>query len=325
MQITESIQHQLTKFWLILQSGLCYYYALLNTTYASDSILLKVATYPSWEWIAVIPMRPQKWSSFPVTRKRLCLRHKRTATWQNSKPSKGFNHTSTWCVCAHSNQSLPCYPTQNIHFLPTGPDIIPPPPGLCWTHPRRWKKCHTEMPWGWSARENPGHPIKFVFQINSKQRPVSIAIGLAKKFIQVSKQKTTRMNACIYLCVCVCVCVCIHWKDWCWSWSSNTLATWYEQSIQWNRPWCWERLKAGGEGDDRGWDGWMASPTQWTWVWAGSGSWWWTGRPDGLQFMGSKRVSYDWVTEQQQMYIYLIESFIYTLTHTGTYAHFNYL
>ena len=64
----------------------------------------------------------------------------------------------------------------------------------------------------------------------------------------------------------------IHWKDWCWSWNSNTLDTWCEQLIYWKRPWCWERLKAGLEGDDRGWDGWMASPTQWTWVWVNSGS-----------------------------------------------------
>ena len=63
------------------------------------------------------------------------------------------------------------------------------------------------------------------------------------------------------------------------------------------RPWCWERLKAGGEGDDRGWDGWMASPTQWTWVWVHSGSWWWTGRPGMLQSMGSQRVGHDWATE----------------------------
>ena len=62
------------------------------------------------------------------------------------------------------------------------------------------------------------------------------------------------------------------------------------------RPWCWERLKAGGEGDDKGWDGWMASPTQWTWVWVNSRSWWWTGRPGMLQFMGSQRVRQDWVT-----------------------------
>ena len=63
------------------------------------------------------------------------------------------------------------------------------------------------------------------------------------------------------------------------------------------RSWCWERLKAGGEGDDRGWDGWMASLTQWTWIWVNSGSWWWTGRPGVLQSMGWKRVGHDWATE----------------------------
>ena len=63
------------------------------------------------------------------------------------------------------------------------------------------------------------------------------------------------------------------------------------------RPWCWERLRAGGEGDDRGWDGWMASLTQWTWVWVNPGSWWWTGRPGVLRFMGSQRVGHNWVTE----------------------------
>ena len=62
-------------------------------------------------------------------------------------------------------------------------------------------------------------------------------------------------------------------------------------------PWCWERLREGGEGDDRGWDDWMASPTQWTWVWVGYVSWWWTGRPGMLQFMGSQRVGHDWATE----------------------------
>ena len=68
--------------------------------------------------------------------------------------------------------------------------------------------------------------------------------------------------------------------------SSNTLATWWEELTHWKRPWCWERLKAGGEGDDRGWDGWMASPTRWTCVWASSGSWWWTGNPGMPQSMG---------------------------------------
>ena len=89
----------------------------------------------------------------------------------------------------------------------------------------------------------------------------------------------------------------IHCKDWCWSWSSNTLATWCKKLTYLKRPWCWERLKAVGEGDDRGWDGWMASPTQWTWVWASSGSWWWTGRPGVLQSMGSQGVGHDWATE----------------------------
>ena len=78
--------------------------------------------------------------------------------------------------------------------------------------------------------------------------------------------------------------------------SSNTLAIWCKELIYWKRPLCWERLRAG-EGDNRGWDGWMASRTQWTWVWASSGSWWWTGKPGMLQSMGSQRVGHDWVTE----------------------------
>ena len=77
---------------------------------------------------------------------------------------------------------------------------------------------------------------------------------------------------------------------------TNTLATWCKDLTHWKRPWCWERLKAGGEGDNRGWDGWMASLTQWTWIWVNSGSWWWTGRPDVLPSMGSRRVGHDRVT-----------------------------
>ena len=66
------------------------------------------------------------------------------------------------------------------------------------------------------------------------------------------------------------------------------------------RLWCWERLRAGGEGNDRGLDGWMASLTRWTWVWVDFRSWWWTGRPDVLQFMGSPRVGHDWATERNR-------------------------
>ena len=89
----------------------------------------------------------------------------------------------------------------------------------------------------------------------------------------------------------------VHWKDCCWSWNSNTLVTWCEELTHLKRPQCWERLKVGGKRDDRGWDGWMSSLTQWTWVWINSRSWWWTGKPDVLQSMGSQRVGHDWVTE----------------------------
>ena len=88
-----------------------------------------------------------------------------------------------------------------------------------------------------------------------------------------------------------------HWKDWSWSWSSNTLATWCQELTHWQRLWCWGGLKAEGEGDDRGWEGWMASLTQWTWVWVSSSSWWWTGKPSMLQSVGSQRVGHDQTAE----------------------------
>ena len=86
----------------------------------------------------------------------------------------------------------------------------------------------------------------------------------------------------------------IHWKDW-W-WSSNTSATWCNELTHWKRLWCWERMKAGGEGDNRGWDGWMASPTQWTWVWeslgVGDGQGAWSAAAHGVI-----RVRHDWATK----------------------------
>ena len=75
------------------------------------------------------------------------------------------------------------------------------------------------------------------------------------------------------------------------------LASWCKELTYCKRPQCWERLKAGGEGDDRGCDGWMESSTQWSWVWVNSGSCWWTGRPGMLQSMGSQRFGHDWVTK----------------------------
>ena len=108
-----------------------------------------------------------------------------------------------------------------------------------------------------------------------------------------------------------------HWRIdafelWCWRrllrvswksrrsnqsfWSSNTLATWWEELTHWKRPWGWERLTVGEE-DNRGGDGWMASPRQWTWIWVNSGSWYWTGSPGVMQSRGSQRVGYNWATE----------------------------
>ena len=105
------------------------------------------------------------------------------------------------------------------------------------------------------------------------------------------------------------------------NWNSNTLATWCKELSHWKRPWCWERLKAGGEGDDRGWDGWMASPIQWTWVWVSSGRWWRTGKPGVLQSMWSQRFKHDWgtelnCTEWESPSIYLLLETFYPLIHS---------
>ena len=92
------------------------------------------------------------------------------------------------------------------------------------------------------------------------------------------------------------------WNDWCWSWSSSILTIWCEELTPWKRPWWWERLKAR-EGGNRGWDGWMASLTQWTWVWTSSGRQWRTGKPGMLQFMGLQRVGHELVIQQQITFI----------------------
>ena len=95
----------------------------------------------------------------------------------------------------------------------------------------------------------------------------------------------------------------VHWKSWVSigriDFEAETPIFWPPDAKSWlilKRPWCWERLRVGGKGNDRGWDGWMASPTQWTWVWVDSGSWWWIGRPGVLRFVGLQRVGHDWAT-----------------------------
>ena len=91
-------------------------------------------------------------------------------------------------------------------------------------------------------------------------------------------------------------------KTWCfevWCWRRLLRVPWtarrFNQSVL--KEISWDGLGAGGEGDNRGWDGWMASRTRWTWVWVNSGRWWWTGRPGVLRFMGSQRVRHNWATE----------------------------
>ena len=79
--------------------------------------------------------------------------------------------------------------------------------------------------------------------------------------------------------------------------NSSTLATWLKGPTHWKRPWWWERLMVRWEGDNKGWDGWMASLTGWMWVWVNSGSWWWTEKPGMLQFTGLQRVEHYWATE----------------------------
>ena len=88
---------------------------------------------------------------------------------------------------------------------------------------------------------------------------------------------------------------------WWWNWNSNTLAIWCEELTQWKRPWFWERLKVG-EGDNRGWDGWMSSPTCWTWVWASSGRWWWTRKPGVLESDTIEQLNWtEWVTSKEML------------------------
>ena len=87
----------------------------------------------------------------------------------------------------------------------------------------------------------------------------------------------------------------VHWKGWCWSWNSNTLVTWCEELTHLRRPCCWERLRAGGEAEDGGWDGWMASPTPRTRVWVNSGSLWWTGMLQSMGVAKSRTQQSDWI------------------------------
>ena len=105
--------------------------------------------------------------------------------------------------------------------------------------------------------------------------------------------------------------------------NSNVLATWCEELTLWESFWCCKRLKAGGEGDGRGWDGWMASATQWTWVWVSSRSWWWIGEPGMLQSMESQNVRHNWVTEQTNLLVKWESAFLFTEPKKELHEHTN--
>ena len=142
------------------------------------------------------------------------------------------------------------------------------------SHGWMWELDHKE---GWA-------PNNICFQIVVLKKMLESPLD-SKEIKSINPKRKTTLNT--------------HWKNWCWSWSSNTLATLCEESIYWKRPWCWERLKAGGGEDNRGCSDWMASPTQWTWVWANSGKEWRTGKPCVLQPMGSQKSQTqlsDWTT-----------------------------
>ena len=94
----------------------------------------------------------------------------------------------------------------------------------------------------------------------------------------------------------------VHWKDWCWDWNSQYFGHFMRRVNSLEKTLMLGGIGAGGEGDNTGWDGWMASPTRCTWVWVNSRSRWWTGRPGMLQFMGSQRVGHDWATELNPLY-----------------------
>ena len=105
----------------------------------------------------------------------------------------------------------------------------------------------------------------------------------------------------------------IYWEDWCWSWSSSTLATWDKELTHWRRPWCWERLEAGGEGDGRGWGSWIAW-ARWTCVWANPGRQWRTGKGGMLWSMRLQSRTWlsDWTIKKSLFIIKELYSFFYS-------------
>ena len=136
-----------------------------------------------------------------------------------------------------------CFKKQRHHFANKG--LYSQSYGFSSSHVWMWELDHKE---GW-AQDN-WHFLTVVLE-------KTLESTLDSKEIKPVNPKGNQLN--------------IHWKVWCWSWSSSTLANWCGELTHWKRPWCWERLRAGGEAGNSGWDGWMAALSQWTWVWENSG------------------------------------------------------
>ena len=202
--------------------------------------------------------------------------------------------TSDQISCSVVSDSL--RPHESQHARPPCPSPTPgvhsdSRPSSQWCHPAISSSVIPFSSFPQSLPASKSFPMSQLFAWGGQSTGVSALASFLPKNSQRSEEHTSLFN------VTKRSVLGVLWKDWCWSWNSNTLATSCEELTHWKRLWRWEGLGEGGEGDDRGWDGWMASPTRWTWVWVNSRSWWWTERPGVLLFMGSQRVRHDWVTE----------------------------
>ena len=228
-------------------------------------------------WQATVHRVSHDWSNYACTYTQGVVKKKKLSTLTETA-------FQVYATSTHTSAFLPklTNSTLNVPMAQVHPTFIPLNPQLHPSTDREMEMKPVSHAWieSWTIKKAE-HQITDAFELWCWRRFLRVPLTARR-----SNQSILRKSV-----------LNIHWKDWCWSWNSNTSATWCEELTHWKRPWCWERLKAGGEGDDRGWDGWMVSLTPWTWVWASPGSWWGTGKPGMLQSMGSKRVRCVWTPE----------------------------
>ena len=204
-----------------------------------------------------------------------------------------FCHASIWIVHRYT-------------YVPSSLNPIPPPSP---TYPSRLSQR--------TGFESPASYIKLALVIYFTYGNIYVSMLFSQiipPFPSPTESKSLSLHLCLLCCpacriigtifldfINICINICsLSFSFWliaiCIT-GSRFIHPWCEELTNWKRPWYWERLKTGGEGDDRGWDGWMVSLAQWTWVWASSRSWWWTGKPGMLHSMGLQRIRHDWVTK----------------------------